>query len=176
MHSWGTSFAQVKNRLRSSSRNRDHSGLVNSLVTRSLPLISLPPLDKGLVREGCGRRRDRLQGMSQDGRDRPAAGPTVPPQTIEHTYHQHSPFARRFKQIRDRDNRGVPLRFVADPFVFVMLSEAKHLGIAGKAPAVSSPRTGPRPDPSPPLTLHPIAKKVSCPRNSCGYAELQLVT
>jgi len=61
MHSWDTSFAQVKNRLRSSSRNRDHSGLVNSLVARSLPLISLPPLDKGLVQEGCGRRRARLK-------------------------------------------------------------------------------------------------------------------
>jgi len=41
---------------------------------------------------------------------------------------------------------GVRLRFVGDVFAFVMLSEAKHLGPAGKAPIASNARTGPWPE------------------------------
>jgi len=47
-----------------------------------------------------------------------------------------------------RQVRRMQLHFVANPSAFVMLSEAKHLGIAGEAPAASSPRTRPWPDSS----------------------------
>ena len=39
--------------------------------------MTLPPLDQGLVREGCGRRKDRLWAVSEDGRDRHTFGPRV---------------------------------------------------------------------------------------------------